>query len=224
MKPKYKSALCYILSLVIVGTLGYTSGKESGNKQGYNEGYNIGYDAGKNQVTEDVIFSLYDLKDDINHDITCLLEAKYYLLKNQGIEETEKVYPISELFAADTETENYKTFGECQSYGYKYWIIQHNKIPVNDAEITHAIYPKSEKYYPFYLSANPFRKDIGDIFVETEYHIKGPEKPLEGITPLAYYLTDEEIEKGYLTESELEIVFIRINEKGYKLTLENKSE
>lgn len=224
MKPKLKNALCYILSLVFVATIGYNTGKKTGNEQGYNEGYDTGYNAGINQVTEDVLFSLYDLKEDINRDIVSLLKAKYNLLQKQGIDEKERTYSIANLYVADLETESYKTFGESAVYAYIYWIVENSNIPINSTgDFSRAIYPNDN--WPFSdISVNPNNNDNGDIWVDVPTTWSVEEKPLEGILPLAYYLTDEEIEKGYLSESELEMVFIRINEKQFKLTLTNETE
>lgn len=212
--------LCYILSFLLVATLGYSNGR----KTGYNIGYNEGCIDGVAQTTEEVIFSLYGLKDDITRDIVCLLEAKYKLLQSQGIREEEKTYSISELYVADLETESYKTFGESSVYAYRFWIVKNSNIPINStADFSRTIYPNDN--WPFSdISVNPNNNDNGDIWVDVPTTWKTKEKPLEGMLPLAYYLTDAEIEKGYITESELEMVFLRINEKQFRLTLNNEIE
>lgn len=220
MKKNNKNMLCYIISFLLVATLGYSNGR----KTGYNIGYHEGCVDGAAQTTEDVIFSLYGLKDDLTRDILCLLEAKYKLLQSQGINEKETTYSISELYVADLETESYKTFGESSVYVYRYWIVENSNIPINDtSDFSRAIYP-NEKWKNFAISVNPNNNDNGDIWVDVPTTWKTKEKPLEGMLPLAYYLTDAEIEKGYLTESELEMIFIRINEKQFRLTLNNEIE
>lgn len=215
MKKNNKNMLCYILSFLLVATLGYSNGR----KTGYNNGYHEGCIDGAAQTTEEAFFSLYDLKSDIHHDIVCLLEAKYNLLLRQGINEEERTYSISNLYVADLETESYKTFGESSLYAYRFWIVENSNIPINSTtDFSRTIYPNDN--WPFSnISVNSNNDKNGYIWVDVPTTWDTEEKPLEGMLPLAYYLTDAEMQKGYLTESELEMVFIRINEKQFRLTL-----
>lgn len=216
-KQKVKKGLCFALSYLILVTGAYTIGKDHGKKE--------------NVTVKEAFEYINYIDKNVNDDMLLSLHERYNFLEAQGIDEEEKVYPIGTLFVADIKADDYKTFGNHPAYFYQYWIIKEGRSNLFNyyeqpyksiANFYHAIFPN---YDDAKITANPASDDSGTVMVADFPQLFWPwgeGRPMKGVLPLAYYLTDEEITKGYITESELEKIFIKINTQGLQATLQLK--
>lgn len=215
-KQKIKKGLCFALSYLVLATGAYSIGKDHGKSE--------------NVTVKDAFEYINYIDQKVNDDMLISLNERYNFLESQGIDEEEKVYSIGTLFVADIKADDYKTYGNHPAYFYQYWIIKNDGFLGDCYEQPYkSIFRFYDAVFPNYseacITGNPARDDCGSVTVaDNNWQWLWYEgEPFKGVLPLAYYLTDEEIDKGYITESELENVFIRINSEELQATLQRKN-